>query len=107
MDGDDDGANEDDGDDDEDYEAPINLEELASMRELGDSAVWSVTTAKPGNGIEMLRDGDPDTFWQYEHIFQFILFSHSSAHAPGLALQLNLVLLHCCLMHLMHICFQI
>jgi hypothetical protein len=26
--------------------------------------VWSVTTAKPGNGVENLRDGSTDTFWQ-------------------------------------------
>lgn len=33
-------------------------------RELGDAAVWSVSTAKPGNGVELLRDQNTDTFWQ-------------------------------------------
>jgi hypothetical protein len=34
------------------------------LHEVGDLAVWSVTTAKPGNGVELLRDGSTDTFWQ-------------------------------------------
>ena len=33
-------------------------------RELGDIAVWSVTSAKPGNGVELLRDGNIETYWQ-------------------------------------------
>lgn len=33
-------------------------------REIGKHAVWSVTTAKPGNGVELLRDGREDTYWQ-------------------------------------------
>ena len=34
------------------------------LHEVGDLAVWSVTTAKPGNGVELLRDGNTETFWQ-------------------------------------------
>lgn len=52
------------------------------MREIGDLAgahsstlpretslltlppVWTVTSAKPGNGVDMLRDNSNDTFWQ-------------------------------------------
>ncbi|PSC73240.1 Anaphase-promoting complex subunit 10 [Micractinium conductrix] len=33
-------------------------------REMGQLAVWSVTSAKPGNGVELLRDGREDTYWQ-------------------------------------------
>jgi len=33
-------------------------------REIGHLAVWSVASAKPGNGVEMLRDDDLGTFWQ-------------------------------------------
>lgn len=33
-------------------------------REVGQLAVWSVTSAKPGNGVDMLRDGREDTYWQ-------------------------------------------
>lgn len=35
-----------------------------NSREIGKLAVWSVTTAKPGNGVELLRDGRDDTYWQ-------------------------------------------
>jgi hypothetical protein len=34
-------------------------------REVGDQdQVWSLSTAKPGNGVEQLRDGDLETYWQ-------------------------------------------
>lgn len=33
-------------------------------REIGHLAVWTVTSAKPGNGVELLRDGSDDTYWQ-------------------------------------------
>jgi len=33
-------------------------------REIGHLAVWSVASAKPGNGVELLRDDDLGTFWQ-------------------------------------------
>ena len=26
--------------------------------------MWSVTSAKPGNGVDLLRDGSADTYWQ-------------------------------------------
>jgi anaphase-promoting complex subunit 10 len=35
-----------------------------NLREIGTLAAWSVTSAKPGNGVELLRDGSTDTFWQ-------------------------------------------
>ena len=35
-----------------------------SHREIGGLAVWTVTSAKPGNGVELLRDGRTDTYWQ-------------------------------------------
>ena len=35
-----------------------------SVREVGDRAVWRVSTAKHGNGVRQLRDHDPETFWQ-------------------------------------------
>lgn len=34
------------------------------FREIGHLAVWNVTSAKPGNGVELLRDGNKDTYWQ-------------------------------------------
>jgi len=36
-------------------------------REIGDQAVWSLSTAKPGNGVEQLRDDNSDTYWQCAH----------------------------------------
>eukprot|EP00965_Chrysotila_dentata_P147456 4867642-Pleurochrysis_carterae.AAC.3 len=36
-------------------------------REIGDLAVWSLSTAKPGNGVEQLRDDNIETYWQYVH----------------------------------------
>ena len=40
--------------------APGSTEE----REIGQMAVWSLSTAKPGNGVEQLRDDNIDTYWQ-------------------------------------------
>ena len=34
-------------------------------REIGQMAVWSLSTAKPGNGVEQLRDDNTETYWQY------------------------------------------
>lgn len=36
------------------------------MREVGEEAVWTLSTAKPGNGVDQLRDGTVESFWQYE-----------------------------------------
>lgn len=36
----------------------------SSRRELGDEAVWTISTAKPGNGVEQLRDNNIETYWQ-------------------------------------------
>lgn len=37
---------------------------MDELRELGDEAAWSLSSAKPGNGVEQLRDGSTETFWQ-------------------------------------------
>lgn len=34
------------------------------VREIGHEAVWSLSTAKPGNGVEQIRDASTDTYWQ-------------------------------------------
>ncbi len=36
----------------------------AEEREIGQMAVWSLSTAKPGNGVEQLRDDNNETYWQ-------------------------------------------
>jgi len=37
---------------------------VASYRELGDEATWTLSSAKPGNGAEALRNGEMQTYWQ-------------------------------------------
>mmetsp|Transcript_16124 Transcript_16124/g.27263 ORF Transcript_16124/g.27263 Transcript_16124/m.27263 type:complete len:85 (+) Transcript_16124:497-751(+) len=33
-------------------------------REIGDLAVWTLSSAKQGNGVDQLRDNNTNTFWQ-------------------------------------------
>lgn len=40
----------------------------ASSREIGNLAVWTVMSAKPGNGVELLRDNRDDTYWQSDGV---------------------------------------
>ncbi|KAE9047723.1 hypothetical protein PR003_g324 [Phytophthora rubi] len=37
-------------------------------REVGDDAVWSLSSAKPGNGVDQLRDNSVDTYWQSDGV---------------------------------------
>lgn len=37
---------------------------MSHLRDLTDQAVWAVSTAKPGNGVEQILDGNPETYWQ-------------------------------------------
>lgn len=37
---------------------------LTHRREIGSLATWSLSSAKPGNGVLAMRDGSPDTYWQ-------------------------------------------
>jgi anaphase-promoting complex subunit 10 len=34
------------------------------LREVGGDATFSISSAKPGNGVEQLRDNNLETFWQ-------------------------------------------
>ena len=36
----------------------------ADKRELGEDSVLSLSSAKPGNGVEQLRDDNLETYWQ-------------------------------------------
>ena len=40
-----------------------------SRKEIGDEAVWTLSSAKPGNGVDQLRDDNVNTFWQYFFVF--------------------------------------
>jgi anaphase-promoting complex subunit 10 len=43
----------------------LAVPELAStVREIGRTASWTLSTAKPGNGVDQLRDSSLDTYWQ-------------------------------------------
>ena len=39
-------------------------EHSEGLREIGGSAVWSLSSAKPGFGAEQLRDDSVETYWQ-------------------------------------------
>lgn len=41
----------------------------ADCRELGSEAVFTISSAKPGNGVEQLRDNNLDTYWQSDGSF--------------------------------------
>lgn len=35
-----------------------------NLREIGHQAIWSLSSCKPGFGVEQLRDGNIDSYWQ-------------------------------------------
>lgn len=47
-------------------EARTEASELdyVTRREIGREAVWSLSSAKPGNGVDQLRDDSTATYWQ-------------------------------------------
>eukprot|EP00047_Mylnosiga_fluctuans_P014762 m.40958 g.40958 ORF g.40958 m.40958 type:complete len:177 (-) comp5644_c0_seq3:144-674(-) len=47
-------------------EAALSSEdtERAALREIGDLAVWSLSSCKQGFGVDQLRDGSVSTYWQ-------------------------------------------
>ncbi|KAH0538427.1 hypothetical protein FGG08_004975 [Glutinoglossum americanum] len=55
-----------DEDEDEDNAETEKAEEFstAGLKEIGNLASWTVSTAKPGCGVEALRDEDVNLFWQ-------------------------------------------
>jgi anaphase-promoting complex subunit 10 len=42
----------------------FSSETKKDKQEIGDQAVWSLSSAKPGFGVEQLRDDNLDTYWQ-------------------------------------------
>ena len=40
----------------------------AGKREVGSEAIWSLSSAKPGNGVEQLRDDSLATYWQSDGV---------------------------------------
>lgn len=43
--------------------------DYVTRREIGREAVWSLSSAKPGNGVDQLRDDSIETYWQSGVIF--------------------------------------
>ncbi|ESO05229.1 hypothetical protein HELRODRAFT_78053 [Helobdella robusta] len=43
---------------------PYKGEKEGKLREVGNQAVWSVSSCKPGFGVEQLRDTSLETYWQ-------------------------------------------
>ena len=45
--------------------AVSNLSSLSHLREIGKEALcWQLSSAKPGNGVEQIRDRSIDSYWQ-------------------------------------------
>ena len=43
--------------------------EYLDSRELGSEATFTISSAKPGNGVEQLRDNNTETYWQSDGSF--------------------------------------
>ena len=43
---------------------PLQEEKCGRVREVGGSATWSLSSCKPGYGVDQLRDGCTDSYWQ-------------------------------------------
>ncbi|RPB13159.1 APC10-domain-containing protein [Morchella conica CCBAS932] len=63
---DEDEEDEEDDDDEQETTGGSSMPEasLEGLKEIGNLASWTVSTAKPGNGVEQLRDEDTNLFWQ-------------------------------------------
>jgi len=43
---------------------PLKAEKEGKVREVGSQAVWSLSSCKPGFGVDQLRDDSLETYWQ-------------------------------------------
>eukprot|EP00871_Galdieria_phlegrea_P001419 jgi/Galph1/2278/GphlegSOOS_G918.1 len=55
----------------EEEKIAVPIEE--GLDDLSDSAIWSVSSSKVGNGVDKLRDGKIDTFWQSDGILPHVV----------------------------------
>jgi len=44
--------------------SPLGPDRVGQVREVGGRATWSLSSCKPGFGVEQLRDDSCDTYWQ-------------------------------------------
>lgn len=65
-----------------------------AFREIGAKAVWSLSSAKPGNGVEQIRDGSTETYWQSDgsapHSISIQFSRRENVSCVGLFLDFNL-----------------
>ncbi|CAG9812162.1 unnamed protein product [Chironomus riparius] len=45
-------------------QCPFQTERSGEVREVGCHAIWSLSSCKPGFGVEQLRDNSMETYWQ-------------------------------------------
>lgn len=52
-------------------QAVATLDSLYGLREIGREALcWQLSSAKPGNGVDQIRDQNTDSYWQSDGISQ-------------------------------------
>mmetsp|Transcript_5625 Transcript_5625/g.8657 ORF Transcript_5625/g.8657 Transcript_5625/m.8657 type:complete len:350 (-) Transcript_5625:58-1107(-) len=69
--------------------ATPTLDSLSELREIGYEAIcWTLSTAKPGNGVEQLQDNSQDTYWQSDG---------SQPHLLQIQFQRRVAVSHVCL----------
>ena len=67
-----------------------NLDKLFGLREIGKEALcWQLSSAKPGNGVEQIRDESIDTYWQSD--------GNSQPHWIQVHLSRRVAISHVCL----------
>ena len=47
--------------------------DVSDCRELGSDAVFTISSSKPGNGVEQLRDNNLETYWQSDGSFPHLI----------------------------------
>ncbi|KJX98314.1 hypothetical protein TI39_contig418g00021 [Zymoseptoria brevis] len=80
---------EEEEEEEEDDEVPAELEEVIfpppGLKEISSLASWTLSTAKPGNGVAALRSPDTSMFWQSDgpqphllsiHFFKLVSIVH-------------------------------
>lgn len=71
------------------------LESLFGHRDLGrDAACWTLSSAKPGNGVDQIRDSSVETYWQSDgsqpHCIQIVFSRRVAVSHVCLYLDYNL-----------------
>ncbi|XP_072027121.1 anaphase-promoting complex subunit 10-like [Amphiura filiformis] len=58
------------------------------LREIGSQAVWSLSSCKPGFGVDQLRDDSIDTYWQSDgsqpHLVNIQFRRKTTVHSIGI-----------------------